>query len=80
MRRYASIVSVSPATRRFDAMAWHANEAPGIARSIEARQVQLRAMMDDYISTLPTSDMLNGLAAAVGGEPLQNQSTAVQSR
>ena len=76
MKRFASIASVSPAMRRFDAMAWHANEAPGIARSIEARQVQLRAI----ISTLPTSDMLNGLAAAVGGQPLQNQPTEVQSR
>lgn len=78
MRRFASICAVSPAMRHFDARSWHTNEAPGIASSISARETQLRQMMEDYIATLSTSNMLAGLISAVGGEPLIGKSHSVQ--
>lgn len=78
MRRFASIASVCPSMRAFSAMAWHQDEAPGIAASIEARRPQLVQMMEDYVATLPESGMLNGLASAVGGPPLLEQSDGVK--
>lgn len=79
LRRFCSIAAVSPAMRPFNAMAWHANEAENVATSIEARQAQLRQMMEDYIATLPTSGMLMSLSAAVGGQPLQGRTNSIQS-
>jgi len=78
LRRFACIASVSPARRGFDAMGWHANEAVKVATAIEHRRSQLKQMMEDYITTLPTSDMLNDLAAAVGGQPLRDQTVSIQ--
>ena len=79
LRRFASIASALPSMRAFDAVAWHANEAEGLSAAIESRRAQLRQMIEDYIATLPTSEMLGALALAVGGQPLQDRPASIQS-
>ena len=78
LRRFASLVAVSPSMGRFNAMAWHRNESSDVVASLQARKPQLKQMMEDYISGLPTDPLLKSIAEAVGGQPLKDQNSATQ--
>ena len=79
LRRFASLVVMSPSMGYFDAIAWHDNESDGVVTALRLRKSMLFEMMEVYLGNLAAEPAaLRNLALAVGGRTLSSRSIAEQ--
>lgn len=79
LRRFASLVVMSPSMGRFDAIAWHDNESDGVVTALRLRKSMLIEMMEVYLGNLAAEPAaLQNLALAIGGRTLSSRPTAEQ--
>lgn len=81
MQRWGSLISMSMSMGVFDVGRWYQDNAQLLFASMQAKSLQLKELIQDYIQALETDHTLPVLAKALGGvgpNSLTNKSKAKQ--